>query len=203
MNEVCFVGDIHACLQPLQEVLERTKDRARTYVFLGDYVSRGRDTKEVIELLIDLQRDPSVQTHFLHGNHDLELLNVLQGGPIAELLRMGGAPTVRSYVRSPTGDVARQLREAFPKEHMEFVLALSESYETSELFARHDRSPGASTRKYGIFGHTVQSHLLPLIESDHAFIDTGCGTRRGGRLTGFLWPSRDWEQSSPWDASDV
>ena len=51
-----IVGDIHGMVQPLATLLLQTRkhDPDAQFLFVGDYVNRGRDSRNVIELLIRL-----------------------------------------------------------------------------------------------------------------------------------------------------
>jgi len=50
----CYVvGDIHGCLDELARLLENLPlEQSDRVVFLGDYVDRGPDSKEVVSYLI-------------------------------------------------------------------------------------------------------------------------------------------------------
>lgn len=63
-----FFGDIHGCLQPLQSYFsEHLFSERKLYVFLGDYLDRGPQNGETLELLIQLSKKPNCV--FLEGNH--------------------------------------------------------------------------------------------------------------------------------------
>jgi serine/threonine protein phosphatase 1 len=95
------VGDIHGEWEMLEELLARIAPRpGDRFVFLGDYVDRGPDSRRVVERLLALEREhPCV---FLLGNHESMFLSFLGWcGPAwfgAEaFLRNGGARTLESY----------------------------------------------------------------------------------------------------------
>lgn len=84
-ERVHIFGDIHGCYEPLKEYLTRNEpdiiidynkpaEIARCinpkdfYIFVGDYVDRGIQNKEVMELLCELAVLPN--TLFLPGNHE-------------------------------------------------------------------------------------------------------------------------------------
>src|SRR5688500_8150372 len=70
------VGDIHgmyAALSGLVEAVGR-RDSAPRFLFVGDYVNRGPDSRQVIDLLLSL---PSAS--FVRGNHDDVFDLVLHG----------------------------------------------------------------------------------------------------------------------------
>ena len=74
---VYAVGDIHGRADLLAALLAKiTSDVARregagrrTLVFLGDYIDRGPDSKEVVDLLLT-GLPGGFDAHFLKGNHE-------------------------------------------------------------------------------------------------------------------------------------
>lgn len=68
-KKIIHIGDIHGCLDPLKEFFDSypyTEDNF--YIFLGDYLDRGIQNKEVLEFLFTLQNKKNVL--FLEGNHE-------------------------------------------------------------------------------------------------------------------------------------
>jgi serine/threonine protein phosphatase 1 len=193
---VAFIGDIHGCIEPTEEIVSRALLRCSTLVFLGDYIDRGVHPVEVLDLLIGLQDRTDIEVHFLEGNHDMEFRKVLNGGELDTLLRMGGAPTVGAYVEQPYGDVARQLREAVPSAHRNFFENLHKTFEIENLVAVHDAREVRADGRYVIAGHATRRSLRPQIGKSLALIDTGCGTASKGMLTCLYWPELTWDQSS-------
>ena len=57
------IGDIHGCLTKLQDLVKRCQldagKQPTKFVFLGDYIDRGPDSRGVVEFLIDLQSQQS------------------------------------------------------------------------------------------------------------------------------------------------
>ncbi|MCW8893601.1 MAG: serine/threonine protein phosphatase [Deltaproteobacteria bacterium] len=129
------IGDIHGMRDMLDRLLNYVSPQPEDqFVFLGDYVDRGKDSRGVIERLIRFKND-FPHTIFIRGNHDQLLLDVLvelgvraddrlrdqskeysEYSPASDLeifLVNGGNETLRSY----------RLRDmtAFPQEHMRFL----------------------------------------------------------------------------------
>jgi serine/threonine protein phosphatase 1 len=81
---VWAVGDVHGCLDLLDGLLALIRtdvqddDRRRTIVFLGDYVDRGPDSRGVIERLIEVADDPSLDARFIRGNHEDKMEEFLE-----------------------------------------------------------------------------------------------------------------------------
>jgi serine/threonine protein phosphatase 1 len=68
MERFAFIGDIHADSVRLRGLLRKLD--GRTVVFLGDYVDHGPNSREVIEILINIA-DCQPNTIFLSGNHEI------------------------------------------------------------------------------------------------------------------------------------
>lgn len=88
------VTDIHGCYHTFQALLEQqlrltTED---TLYLLGDYISKGPFSKQVLDYLMSLQ-ESGYQLHMLRGNHEQEILNVLEGSSDLHTLREKGAFT--------------------------------------------------------------------------------------------------------------
>jgi serine/threonine protein phosphatase 1 len=200
VTELGFVGDIHGCVEELEEVVEHALSRTRRLVFLGDYVNRGQRSREVIDYLTCLSWSDDVECIFLRGHHDEAFLSALSVGDIDTLIRMGGARTIASYIHEPAGDILLQLRQAVPEAHLEFLRGLLPYVTTARVFAAHApnlaQEVGESAGKYCIYGHLPQRNGMPTVTATQAFIDTGCGTTEDGRLTCLFWPELDWLQSS-------
>lgn len=200
MTVFAFIGDIHGCLEELEEVVEHVRSRTRHLVFLGDYVNRGLRSREVVEYLILLNSSNDIECTFLLGNHDETFLDAVSTGNIDTLLRMGGATTIASYVREPAGDIPSQLSQSVPEAHLRFFRDLVPYMATDNVFAAHAPNGVQETKeaagRYRVYGHLPQRHGKPTITDTHALIDTGCGTTEDGRLTCLFWPELDWFQSS-------
>jgi serine/threonine protein phosphatase 1 len=129
------LGDIHGCSLALAAVLEAIAPGADdTIVALGDYVDRGPDSAEVIDLLLQLaQRSRLVP---LLGNHELMMLSAIDHGAehMHYWLACGGLETLDSY----GGALAN-----VPPTHLDFLRSLQRFHETSAhifVHANYDAS---------------------------------------------------------------
>lgn len=75
---VWVVGDIHGMYDPLKSLITELRNREALYkekvkklIFIGDYIDYGPSSKEVLDLLIDLE----YETLFMAGNHEDMLLH--------------------------------------------------------------------------------------------------------------------------------
>ncbi|MEE7476987.1 metallophosphoesterase family protein [Methylobacterium hispanicum] len=119
------VGDIHGCADLLDALLERVEahaaGRARTLVFLGDYIDRGPDSARVIETLRRLQwREPEAVV-CLMGNHEAMLLRSLrEPGAEEHWLLNGGLATLGAFGVEEAAALPRDVLdwiEALPTVH--------------------------------------------------------------------------------------
>lgn len=70
-NNIYVFGDIHGCFDPINKFFnENPFDINNLYIFLGDYLDRGYQNKEVLEFLMKFTEYKNVM--FLEGNHNWE-----------------------------------------------------------------------------------------------------------------------------------
>jgi serine/threonine protein phosphatase 1 len=190
---VYAIGDIHGSLQKLRDLMslcERDADgRTATFIFLGDYIDRGPDSRGVIEALMDLQSRQPDHVIALKGNHEAFAIEVVDGEKEAELwLREGGTATLRSYHIEDARDL--------PHEHVDWLRALPLSYDDGQRFFVHAgidpekplsaqsdrdliwiREPFLSDmRDHGrliVHGHTPQTDGIPDFRGNRLNLDTG------------------------------
>lgn len=151
---VYAIGDIHGRVDLLTRLHRAILADARNAapgtglvaVYLGDYVDRGPQSREVIDLLLD-EPLPGFDVIHLCGNHDQQFLQfLLDPASAAGWLRIGGESTVCSYgvqVPDETGaaDWVEQLwlalRPAVPPRHVGFLRSLRLSYELGDYLFVH------------------------------------------------------------------
>jgi serine/threonine protein phosphatase 1 len=119
------IGDVHGNARELEALLTGLRPgRGDTVAFVGDYVDRGPDSAQVIDLLLDLQRSEAA-TIFLKGNHeDMALAYLGSPGHWGEAwLLNGGGATLRSYGLPPDAQPS-EARAVIPAAHIAFLEAL-------------------------------------------------------------------------------
>lgn len=68
-NKMVVFGDIHGCFEPLKQYFaENPFDENTAYIFVGDYLDRGIQNKEVVEFLLGIYKNKNVL--LLEGNHE-------------------------------------------------------------------------------------------------------------------------------------
>ncbi|TWU60681.1 Serine/threonine-protein phosphatase 1 [Rubripirellula tenax] len=129
------IGDIHGCAKALRALIEAIElDPKDQLVFLGDYVDRGPDSRDVIDQIIALKSRCDVIT--LRGNHEIMLQGVVLGGLDDRVwLANGGQATVTSY-----GGTTNKI----PTDHLEFFQDLRAYHETeTDIFVHAGYTPDA------------------------------------------------------------
>ena len=199
------IGDIHGYLNKLVALIERIKPtRYDTLVFLGDYIDRGPDSRQVVDYLLKLSA--KVPCVFLRGNHEELLLDYLATGRHEELwLENGGQALIDNYVQGKLTPAS--LKAALPAAHLNFFnnlkyyheddayiyvhagllpgLPLDEQQPEVLCWIRNDFFQNATRReKKVVFGHT--HFALPMLTQDKIGIDTGAAY--GGPLTAVKLP---------------
>lgn len=157
-TRIYAVGDIHGRADLLAETIVRIEDdlqrRPVEYaieVYLGDYIDRGPDSKDVIDqLAVRLVRQQAV---CLRGNHETILERFLRDDPatIHHWAQLGALHTLASYgVSARSGADAlsplklqHSLRRAFPRTHTLFLQCLRNSFACGDfLFVHAGIRPG-------------------------------------------------------------
>lgn len=127
------IGDIHGCSKALRAVVDEIDPGAGDeLIFLGDYIDRGPDSRNVIDQIIDLQSSCNVVA--LRGNHEIMMMGVLFGGLDGKFwMRGGGKATMTSYGGKLT---------KLPPAHVEFFQGLLPYYQTEhEIFIHANYNP--------------------------------------------------------------
>jgi serine/threonine protein phosphatase 1 len=97
MNRTLVIGDIHGGLKALQQVLQKAAvTKNDTLIFLGDYVDGWSQSAQVMEYIMQLDKQqPCI---FIKGNHDAWTEDWLRTGKADKTwLLHGGQQTVDSY----------------------------------------------------------------------------------------------------------
>jgi len=162
------IGDIHGMFDPLRRLLGEISrnDPTPTLYFCGDYCDRGLQTRQVVDLLLELP-----DANLVRGNHDdvMDLccngtslgIGPAMGGPaddetlveVFHLFRFEGlAETMVSYGLVPGGwahqdpdesvaDTIRRLFQPVPERHKRFFRELPAVTEADDFFVCHATWP--------------------------------------------------------------
>ncbi|MEP1144650.1 MAG: glycosyltransferase [Henriciella sp.] len=166
-NCVYAIGDVHGRFDLLDALIKQIEDDAATLepntkttiVFLGDYIDRGLQSRQIIDLFLS-DRLSAFETVYLMGNHEEALLNFVQDPNFGEKWAMyGGAETLFSYGLQPpprglsasNPGAARdawvtlwnQFRTTLSAEHLNFYQSLKVSHTIGDyVFVHAGLRPG-------------------------------------------------------------
>ncbi len=128
-KRVYVLGDIHGCVAETEAMLNylvssEALTKEDLVLFLGDYIDRGAESNQVLDLLIGFKKSWPL-TRFLKGNHEDMMLDFLGfGGKLGSAyLYNGGLETIQSYGLSVFAP-ADEMIAAIPDSHLEFLKAL-------------------------------------------------------------------------------
>ncbi|RTL50065.1 MAG: serine/threonine protein phosphatase [Bradyrhizobiaceae bacterium] len=187
------VGDVHGCLRQLKQLVELCEQDASEhdarFIFLGDYIDRGPDSRGAIKFLMALQHARPKQVICLMGNHE-DMLLAATDHPDWEdrWLRNGGIQTLESYGVSNAYQI--------PKDHIDWLRQLPKFHDDGLRFFVHAgvdphrplaqqddldllwiREPFLSSNKRFerliVHGHTPTENGEPDIRTNRVNIDTG------------------------------
>ncbi|WP_294346708.1 metallophosphoesterase family protein [Prosthecochloris sp.] len=127
-KRIIAIGDIHGCIHSLQRLIDKLElQETDQLVFLGDYIDRGKHSKEVIDCLLKLREQ--YHCFFLMGNHERMFLDYLETHESSLWLRNGGIAVLESYNSKDGLDL--------PEKHIAFMRSCRYHIETEHFFFAH------------------------------------------------------------------
>ena len=150
-RRIYAVGDVHGRADLLSKLFMRidadlkarpTADSVQ--IFLGDYIDRGPNSRQVVDLLIARRREHGAIC--LKGNHEDYALQFLTDPAVLNQWKnIGGLNTLLSYGVTPTRrdnaqsqhEVATALDQAIPDSHRRFFQGLGLSFTCGDFFFAH------------------------------------------------------------------
>lgn len=202
------IGDIHGHLRKLERLFDRCMQdcgfRTATFIFIGDYIDRGPDSRGVVEFLIELQHKHLGRVICLKGNHEAAVIECAAGADPKIWYENGGLEMLKSYGVSSAAEL--------PFEHVAWFKSLPLFFDDGKRYFAHAgvnptlllhqqvegdliwiREPFLSCESdFGrlvVHGHTPLSSGNPDLRNNRLNIDTGAGY--GGPLTAVAFTSRD------------
>ena len=197
MSRYIAITDIHGELEKLESVLSKIKTKPNDiFVFMGDYIDRGPDSKGVVDRIIE--QSNYNKCIYLIGSHEYALLHSPSDDYYKYLFdNYGGPATIRSYgsfnnIFRIHGDFFKSLKFYYLTEKYLFVHAginpnysLENQDETDLVYIRGKfiYSKHNLPQKI-IFGHTEFDE--PLVQEDKICIDLGCGKYPHAKLCALI-----------------
>ncbi len=144
------IGDVHGRADLLEDMLGRIAEDRKAYsgeavaVLLGDYVDRGPQVRETLDIL--LRPLPDMRMICLRGNHEEILLRILKDhSDLPGWVHYGGLQTLRSYglpvPAAPDLDdmlhLQRDFAAALPRAHLHFIKNLGCTARFGDYFFVH------------------------------------------------------------------
>ncbi len=148
------VGDIHGYAISLQAILNKIEDYpCKKIIFLGDYIDRGPDPKNVIDIILGLKFEKVT----LIGEHEFLLLNAIKGEhsqpkAVLEWSKHGYETTLNTFNASDVEDLCKKMDEKY----LNFFLSLPLLH--TELFERGNKKLSL------LFGHAGPFVDFPIKE---------------------------------------
>ncbi|WP_461643961.1 metallophosphoesterase family protein [Labilibaculum euxinus] len=115
MKRLFAIGDIHGCFDSLKELVENQIQLTKEdqLVLLGDYIDRGKSSKDVIDYIIGLQ-EKGFDIIPLLGNHEMLLLETLEDKKNKpKWIQNGGGETLKSFGIDSIKEISLKYLEFF------------------------------------------------------------------------------------------
>jgi serine/threonine protein phosphatase 1 len=155
-QRVYCIGDIHGRVDLLQQLHEKILTDATSYsgkktiVYLGDYIDRGEQSRQVIELLVT---DPlaDFESVYLMGNHEQAMLSFIEFPEAsAAWISFGGREALNSYGiplahipgKQEIPELAKRLDNRLPDTHREFLQSSKDSWQCGSYYFVHAKIHG-------------------------------------------------------------
>lgn len=172
MGRRIAMTDIHGCFTTFRKMVEDNigLNKSDELFLLGDFIDRGKRTKELIQYIIDIQSDGYTLT-CLCGNHEEALINAyyaelnLKKGlfrkeknkPLEAWIGFGGGDTMQSYGIENMKD--------FPADHLKWFESLKFYHETDKYLLVH---AGFNFAMDNIFEDTVAMKWVRDFDTDYS-----------------------------------
>lgn len=137
------IGDVHGRFDLLCRAIDLIEadagEAGGTFICLGDFVDRGPQARNIIDLLMAGPQRPNWRWVILQGNHEAMMLECLSNpGILRWWIGNGGGQTLKSYGYIE-GDKLEPLK--IPAEHLEWLATLPLTHEDERRIFVHAGVP--------------------------------------------------------------
>lgn len=137
------IPEVHGNLESFKIILNRIlplrfhEQQYDKVILLGDYIDKGFDSADIIDLLIDLKKEYGEHFICLKGNHEHLFLNAMKSEDhYKHWMGQGGAQTLQSYLQRTNLNTNTEasnfpfsrLSDVIPEFHIQFLQSLPSSY---------------------------------------------------------------------------
>jgi len=131
---IFVIGDVHGEISKLESLLKNIADIDKNpqYVFIGDCINKGEDSKAVLDKLITMEN-----AVFLMGNHEYYYLSYLKNGSCADKLIKYGEKSTFVDLEMTLDTINERLYQPYRA----YFDNLKNFYETDEYFICHSGLP--------------------------------------------------------------
>ena len=197
MGRIIGISDIHGELEKLTSLIEYiSPQKEDTIVFMGDYIDRGKKSRQVVDKVIDMQN--ICNCHYLIGSHEYAMMHAKTDEYYDYLFwNYGGDATAESYgsfdnILKIHGEFFNSLKYyqiignyLFVHAGIRIEYPLEEQDEVDMVYIRSNFYNRKHNLPYKIiFGHTEFDK--PQVWNDKICIDTGCGKYKNSPLTAIV-----------------
>lgn len=197
MGRIIGISDIHGEYEKLCRVLEKIAPKKDdTIVFMGDYIDRGKKSREVVDKIIGMKN--VCNCVYLTGSHEYAMLHAKSDEYYNYLFwNYGGDATAESYggfdnIMKVHGNFFNSLKfyhiigkYLFIHAGVRIGVPLEEQSEEDMVYIRSAFYTKRHHLPYKIiFGHTEFDS--PQVQEDKICIDTGCGKYKNAPLTAIV-----------------
>ena len=198
MTLTIVVGDIHGMADKLNRLMSQIhawraslgEETAAQFIFLGDYVDRGPDSRQVLDQVRAMQHAGAI---CLRGNHEQLMIDATESAVgEQDFLRNGGDATLESLASAEAFYEAQTWMKTLPTSHEDRLryyvhagvrpgVALDRQDDHTRLWIREEfLSHRGRFPKYVVHGHTPTiaidpAQTTPDIRDNRCDVDTGAG----------------------------
>jgi calcineurin-like phosphoesterase family protein len=181
------IGDVHGNYRALADLvsqIERVASPEDTIVFLGDYIDRGRQSKDCIERILSLSKSSAARVIALMGNHEEWLLQTADDYSRHSWVFMGAFPTIESYSRAAAAAIHDEIMRLGPRLILEKVRLPYEGF-FQAMPAEHLR----------FFRDLKTFHRTPDAVCAHAGLDPAMGPVEVRETRSLIWGAEDFPEA--------